>query len=160
MVYLTIVYFTGVCCNRSVPGSDHPVAHIQLTLFFSTTRTTTGVWTEATTQPTVRITPNNAGSSSMTTRCLKCPPPPSSPLLPTSCFTRRCDGAAGHKRTLQQCSDAQGYSSSEDLLNKVAGFAVYVCECARKGVLEQSGYEIQSVSDWSGAAGAVQCFSY
>lgn len=101
-----------------------------VTFFFSALRTTTAVWTAAITQPTVRTAKNSAGTSSMTTRCPKSPPPPSSPRRPTSCSTPPCDGAVGHqegtlhqgrRRSSLEVSFSFKNHSSEDLAHVVAG---------------------------------------
>lgn len=76
--------------------------------FPSTARTTTEVWMVAITQPTVRMSSNSAGSSLMTTRCLISPPPPSSPLRPTSCFTPPCDPAVGETEKTLHLSRTRG----------------------------------------------------
>lgn len=98
----------------------------------------------AITQPTVRMPPNSAGTSSTTMRCLTFPPPPSSPLQPISCFTPPCDGAVGHKggTLIHQSSNAF-------CLFRITALRTWCTklQLTCRGITRASGHEISSVPE-------------
>lgn len=106
-----------------------------------------------TTQPTVRTPTNSAGTSLMTMRWMNCPPPRSSPLQPTSCFTPPCDGAVEQEEeTLRLGSDAQAsrfsmpFKAIPQLWGPGAHSGGLTCVC--EGHCQAGDNEMPSAADW------------